>query len=269
MSLVPSGERMHPTASDVETFWEHVYRYRFACSWARGRRILDVASGEGYGSAALRAAGAQTVMGMDIDENAAAHARERYNLEVTIGDATRMPFADGQFDLVISFETIEHLPSPAQFLAECARVCSPRGTVIVSTPNKDVYRDERAVNPYHISEMSASTFADMVRARIPGRLRLFGQVASPEIDWSFQRRTAWDERLKAGPLSRVWQALEDRTHYYRRRWVEDQDRLNAVELIAHGRDPWWTRGMNAFRVISCPESDLSRCKYTLAVIDRM
>lgn len=268
MSLVPSGERMHPTASDVVTFWEHVYRYRFACGWARGRRILDVASGEGYGSAALRAAGARHVMGMDIDETAAAHARERYGLAVTIGDATRMPFADGQFDLVVSFETIEHLSFPDRFLAECARVCASRGTVIVSTPNKDVYRDESGINPYHINEMPAATFVGLVRAQVPGRLRLFGQVASSAVDRALQRRTAWDERLKAGPLARAWRALEDRSHYCRRRWVEDQDRRNVVNLIAHDRDPWWSYGMNAFRVISCPEPDLPRCKYTLAVVER-
>ena len=75
-----TGERMVPEEADRRTFWEHVHRYRFAVAFAAGRRTVDIASGEGYGSAMLRRAGA-TVTSIDVAEPACRHARERYRLD--------------------------------------------------------------------------------------------------------------------------------------------------------------------------------------------
>ena len=84
-------------------------RYRLAAQLAPGRRVLDAGSGEGYGTAILAAAGAASAVGIDLDEESVAHARERYGPMFQAADAADLPFDDASFDLVVCFETIEHL----------------------------------------------------------------------------------------------------------------------------------------------------------------
>ena len=84
-ALENNAERMVPESSGSFTFWEHVYRYAFACRLAEGKRVLDVACGEGYGAAALRKAGAAQVIGVDISEEVCLHARRKYGLDARAG----------------------------------------------------------------------------------------------------------------------------------------------------------------------------------------
>src|ERR1700719_4618502 len=166
VTLKSHAERMVPESSDRFTFWEHVYRYAFACRFAAGNRVLDVACGEGYGAAALRNAGASHVVGVDISEEVCLHARKKYGLDARAGAAESIPLADSSVELVVSFETIEHVPSPATFLDECARILVPGGRLIVSTPNKDVYsRPGVPGNQYHCSEMTEEEFLSALGAR--------------------------------------------------------------------------------------------------------
>src|SRR5690348_55654 len=117
-----SGERMIPESSDEFTFWEHAYRYAFASRFVAGKRVLDIACGEGYGGAALLRAGAVHVIGVDVSEEVCLHARSKYDLDARQGSAEQIPLADSSVDLVVSFETIEHISNPDRFLDECVRV---------------------------------------------------------------------------------------------------------------------------------------------------
>lgn len=183
-AMVFTGERMVPEGANAMTFWEHVYRYRFAARLAPGRRILDIACGEGYGSAALREAGAQSVIGVDIAAEAVAHARAKYGIDARVGDAEKIPLSDGEVDLVVSFETLEHVPDPAKFLDECARVLAPGGTLVVSTPNKEVYADRIGhENPFHCSELTLPEFKEMLSARFD-IIDLFTQRPTTAPLWS-------------------------------------------------------------------------------------
>src|SRR3990172_3135768 len=91
-SLEDSGERMIPECADPVTFWEHIYRYRFAARFVRHKRVLDVACGEGYGTVGLLKAGAESVIGVDISRDVCEHAWKKYGLDVRVGDASlRLP----------------------------------------------------------------------------------------------------------------------------------------------------------------------------------
>ena len=160
-----NGERMVPEVTPSTTFWEHVYRYAFASKYVSGKRVLDIACGEGYGSAALARAGAKSVVGVDVSEAACLHAKSKYGLDARQGSAENIPIGDESVDVVVSFETIEHVPNPLRFLDECIRVLAPGGMIVISTPNKGIYFSELAPNPHHCSEMTEEEFSTALTQR--------------------------------------------------------------------------------------------------------
>lgn len=180
--LRETGERLLPD-EHRETLIraEHLVRYRLAASLVQGRRVLDAASGEGYGTALLSDAGARSAVGIDYDRDAVAHARAKYGLDYREADVTALPFADGSFDLVVSFETIEHVADPPGALAEFRRVLDEDGVLVVSTPNARVYR---VGNPYHLCEYTTAEFVDLLGTYFPSVRPLYQQswVMSSVLD---------------------------------------------------------------------------------------
>jgi SAM-dependent methyltransferase len=175
------SERMVPERAGGRTFWEHISRYRFAREFVKGKRVLDIACGEGYGAAALVRAGARSVIGIDLSGEVCAQARSKYGIDARPGDAQAIPLPDRSVDLVVSFETIEHVADPAAFLGECARVLVSEGTLIVSTPNRPVYSGLDHQNPFHVIEFNEHDFIRLIRSRFE-TVRLFSQ---------FPRSAAW------------------------------------------------------------------------------
>jgi len=162
--LPDTGERMIPERTDGVCYLQHVNRYRFAAKYAPGKRTLDIACGEGYGSAALLRAGATSVIGIDIDEAVVEHARIKYGIDSRLGDAERIPLPDGTVDLVTSFETIEHVRNPKEFLRETSRVLSDDGILVISTPNKKHVGHGEEQNPFHLSELEDVEFIEAIEA---------------------------------------------------------------------------------------------------------
>jgi len=139
---------------------------------AAGRRVLDAGCGTGYGSARL-AQDALSVTALDIAPDAILYAREHYGasgVQYLEGSCCAMPVADAAFDLVVSFEVIEHLTAWQTFLTECRRVLAPGGLLVVSTPNRDTYTEARRLsgpNPFHTHEFAFEEFASALQALFP------------------------------------------------------------------------------------------------------
>jgi ubiquinone/menaquinone biosynthesis C-methylase UbiE len=151
---------------------EHLVRYRLAAQLASGRRVLDVACGEGYGTALLAAAGARSATGLDVDEVTVSHARSRHpGPTFIVADVQELPFEDASFDLVVCFETIEHVDDADRVLAELKRVLAQDGLLLVSTPNKHQYLVE---NEFHRREFFHEEFVELLRERL-GQVELLLQ----------------------------------------------------------------------------------------------
>lgn len=163
-----------------EIWYEHWHRYHWARPLVSGLRIADAACGEGYGSALL-AASAREVTGIDIDAAVVQAARDRYaatpGLTFTQGDLSRrLPFDDGAFEALVSFETIEHLHDPAPFVAEMARLLAPGGFLLVSSPNRETCNPPGAPpNPHHHHEMDEAEFRAVLAKHFPAQ-RFFAQA---------------------------------------------------------------------------------------------
>ena len=161
------AERPVPEEADSGNLAFSLRRYEFGAGRSQGRIVLDAGCGTGYGSA-LVAATASWVIGVDCDPRAVAYAARRYrrrNLAFVPAAVAALPFHDQSFDLVVSFEVVEHLPTPRHhhdFFAEVTRVLRRDGLFIVSTSNREVtVPHQTSVGIHvdaHLTEMDADTF---------------------------------------------------------------------------------------------------------------
>ena len=164
-TMISTGERyVSGLFGDIQS--EHYHRYLFALRFCQDRDVLDVASGEGYGSALIGQT-ARSVVGVDLDAAAVQFANENYltdRVSFRRGNATALPIADVSVDVVISFETIEHLADHAAFLGEVRRVLRPGGLLVLSSPDRRIYSDEPGHhNPFHLCELGRREFFDLIR----------------------------------------------------------------------------------------------------------
>ncbi|MGQ0800089.1 MAG: class I SAM-dependent methyltransferase [Pseudomarimonas sp.] len=173
-----TGERFTPEC--VREIWlEHWHRYAFALPLARGKRVLDAACGEGYGSALL-ATVAGSVLGLDISQQTIAHAQARYGQSAALtfrcADVAALDaYADASFDLIASFETLEHLHAQEAMLDGFARLLAPGGVLLISTPDRHTYSDLTGFqNEHHVRELYRHEFEALLNARFSQR-RLYAQ----------------------------------------------------------------------------------------------
>ncbi len=203
-----TGERFLPECPR-EIWYEHWHRYAFARRFAAGKVVLDAASGEGYG-AALLAGEAKQVCALDISAHSQRHAAGQYtapNLSFYLAECGSLPFVDNSFDLVTSFETLEHLLEQRQMLAEFSRVLCDDGLLLISTPDRENYSELNGLdNPYHLRELYRNQFEELLATHFSS-YRLWGQkLLFQSAIWSLsslpkegEMRVMADQELLPGP----------------------------------------------------------------------
>jgi 2-polyprenyl-3-methyl-5-hydroxy-6-metoxy-1,4-benzoquinol methylase/GT2 family glycosyltransferase len=176
VDLAFTGER-YTTAATDEIRHERYHRYLFALQFCRGKVVLDIACGEGYGSALIGRV-ASSVTGVDIAGDAVRHAASNYgtdSVSFAVGECADIPVADASVDVVVSFETLEHVADQHRFFREIKRVLRPEGMLVISTPNTDVYKEILTEpNPFHVKELNEAEFCSILGENFLN-FRLFGQ----------------------------------------------------------------------------------------------
>jgi ubiquinone/menaquinone biosynthesis C-methylase UbiE len=160
----PTGERLEQ--GDLsQSMAEHLHRYKIAQYFCTNKVVLDIASGEGYGTNLLSKF-ASKISGVDIDKNTIDAAKLKYrseNIEFKLGDTSNIPYENASFDVVVSFETIEHHNKHHEMLKELKRVLKPDGILIISTPDKHVYTDLKGtINKFHVQELYKQEFVALI-----------------------------------------------------------------------------------------------------------
>ncbi len=270
-----TGERFVPDAnvgSELEI--EHYQRYQAIANLSAGKVVLDAASGEGYGADIL-ARQARQVCGLEIDPRAVAQAKGKYprpNLNFMQGSVASLPFLHRAFDLVVSFETIEHITSELQeaFLLEIKRVLKPDGMLIMSTPDKHLYSDvPRYKNQFHVQEFCRDEFLGFLSRHFKA-VRFLEQTAVLAYllsDGHEETLRRWpldeglqgkyivalcsDAELPEVQLGAVTMDREDLYHSKVRRVVELQDEIEEKN-----------------RHIKIVLSDINACETTISELDR-
>lgn len=177
MKLEPTGERMiveHYKSSieDYVIYLMHIATYHFAEPFVQNKRVLDYGCGSGYGSARI-AEMAASVDAVDVADDAIKHAREQFprdNLRFSsIDPSAPLPFPDGSFDTVLSFQVFEHVTNVDHYLGEIKRVLVPGGALVLVTPDRAtrLLPLQRPWNRWHVKEYSANSLAKALQGVFP------------------------------------------------------------------------------------------------------
>ena len=207
---------------------EHIHRYKYANQFVRNLDVLDVACGEGYGSKLLSQS-AKSVLGIDINQEIVNHAIRKYasdNLYFRCGSAQSLPVDSQSFDIVVSFETIEHIREHEKMISEIRRVLRQGGLLLISSPAKEIYSDARNFkNEFHVMELYSSDFLSLISKYfthiVPlGQKLVYGSGIFPDNGPSeflnFPSNAAGTRQGFADPLYRLALASNDGANVERR-----------------------------------------------------
>ncbi|WP_226376811.1 class I SAM-dependent methyltransferase [Oceanobacillus halotolerans] len=167
--LKDTGERIIPKEMKPTNgmLLEHISRYYFATPYAYGR-VLDIACGTGYGSqmvAKTRKTEVTDLIGVDIDPETIKYAKHHYyhpKVTYQTGDILDGTLKEelGQFDTILSFETIEHVPDDREFVEQLKELLRPGGTLVLSTPFGQG-RGKPSGSPFHYHQLTEEEFRNL------------------------------------------------------------------------------------------------------------
>jgi len=163
-----TGERTLPDVPE-ENYWyqRHLVVYEWIARRIAGRRVVDMACGEGYGSDVLARAGAASVVGVDANPEAHEHAKLRYVRPNLRFERNLVETFDAPCDAVVFLQTIEHVRNPDEVLERFKALVGPGGVVYVTTPNVLTLAPEGAEksgNPWHVKEYRPEEFRNLCEA---------------------------------------------------------------------------------------------------------
>jgi SAM-dependent methyltransferase len=232
-----TGERTLPDVPE-ENYWfrRHLAVYRWIAERCRGKRVVDMACGEGYGAAVLSETAA-AVIGVDANPEAFEHARLRYRApNLSFERALVEQFDQGApLDAIVFLQTIEHVEQPDRLLARFASLLSPGGVLYVTTPNRLTLAPpgaERSGNPWHVREYAPEEFAALVRPAFEAA-DLLGLFHARKLRLhELAIRAGWDRvhpalRLTKPFYGRFVPAIDERDFALRARPLE-----RALDLLA-------------------------------------
>ncbi|MGQ0799359.1 MAG: class I SAM-dependent methyltransferase [Pseudomarimonas sp.] len=201
--LEPTGERMiedayHRSRSAYVIYLTHSASYDYAQPHCRDKRVLDLGCGSGYGAARM-ATVAQSVIGVDVAADAVAFARARHsapNLKFELAEAdARLPFDDESFDVVLSFQVIEHVVDEGAYLREARRVLRRGGLILIITPDRQhrLLPGQKPWNRWHLREYSAQSLVAIVAPvlQIEACLRMGAEWEVAGVEIRRYRLTKW------------------------------------------------------------------------------
>jgi SAM-dependent methyltransferase len=166
---------------DWQDYQRHILRYLFTKKYVKDKIVLDIACGVGYGSYILAKEDAKKVIGGEIKSTLLDYANFYYkkeNLSFIRLDCCNLPFSDTSFDLIVSFETIEHLIDSRKFLSECKRILKAGGLFICSTPNRSFRVYKENTPPFHLHEFNLKEFKSLLQDYF-SKIQLFTQDYIP------------------------------------------------------------------------------------------
>lgn len=219
MELEFTGERFVPGCGE-EIAYEHFSRYFFAAPFISGKRVLDLPSGEGYGSFFLSTL-AESVVGGDISELAVNSSKNKYknsNLTFQTLDMTDLKFPENKFDVITCFEGIEHIEKEQQdmSLEGFAKILGPGGVLIISTPNRKVYDDVGHRNEFHKREYYFEEFKNHLKSYFKN-VDFFGQTTADGVifrsyETNSSPHVANIQRIKIEGLA-IEESIEEHTYF--------------------------------------------------------
>lgn len=183
-----TGERLHEGAELFAVdLARHQAAYELAARHGRGRSVLDLGCGSGYGSAQLARSGCE-VVGVD---RVSPDGEHRGTARFVLADLGAMPLRPRCFDLVVSFQVVEHLTDPQPYLDAIAGLMRPDGLAILTTPN---LMTSDGVNPYHVHEYTSEELADLLAGYFKD-VEMQGVGMSPPIRAYMEARSARIARI--------------------------------------------------------------------------
>ena len=203
--VIPRQPGEWESLDDYLIYLRHLASYRFARSMAEGRRVLDLGCGTGYG-AILIAERAKEMVALDLATPALSTQKHTAaTATFAAGDSLRLPFCAEVFDLIVSFQVIEHILNESRYLGEVRRVLAPRGLFLVSTPNKRLrlLPFQPPFNPYHVREYDYRSLKRVLSKQFE-EVSIWGLRGTPRIMAIEQKR------LRKNPLKVYMKLISSR-----------------------------------------------------------
>jgi SAM-dependent methyltransferase len=202
MKLEPTSERMieeYRGASQQSylIYLFHIATYDYVRELVRGKDVLDFGCGTGYGTARLADRCAK-ITGIDISAEAVAHAGRKYRhnsltfMAVAPVEERPLPFPNERFDVVLSFQVIEHVRDVSAYLSEINRVLRPGGLLVVATPDRSsrLLPLQKPWNMWHIREYSDTALRNLIGMRF-SNVTIKKMGGRPDVIAIETKRTKW------------------------------------------------------------------------------